>query len=112
MKVVGLSAMGTGRLYSPGDTSWYSILLQAVNPKATVRPEGSEIEPAPLGIVTQCLDQLRDRVSPFKSRRAFNCPGNRFASSDPTWYMQVRPVAISCVLPCTGNYGTILCRRS
>jgi len=38
MKLVRLSALYTGRLY-PRKYSWYSFLLEVMNPRAIVRPE-------------------------------------------------------------------------
>jgi hypothetical protein len=40
VKVVRLSVLHNGRLNPPRKYSWYSFLLEAVNPRAVVRPEG------------------------------------------------------------------------
>jgi hypothetical protein len=71
MNVIRLSALRTGRLY-PGNNFWFSFLLEAVNPRAIVRPEGlckwkipvtpSGIEPATFRRVAQSLIQLCHRL--------------------------------------------------
>jgi len=71
MKVVKLSDLRTGRLYPPGDTPWYSFLLEAESiPRSYCGPEGLNqlkipmtqlgIEHATFWLVAQCLRYVHD----------------------------------------------------
>ena len=72
MKVVRLSVLRTGLLYSPGYIPGTHFIRGWVDPGAIVRPEGlcqwtipvtpSGFEPATYRLAAQCLNQLRHRV--------------------------------------------------
>jgi hypothetical protein len=64
MKVVWLSSLSTGRLYSPGNIPGTRLCYRLVDPRAKVRPELG-IEPATSLLVAQCLNKLRHRVAPL-----------------------------------------------
>jgi len=76
MKVVMLSALRTGTIYSPPPSRqpWYSLLLQS---ESTLAPECSQknksmkipmtpsgIDPVTFWLVAKCLNQLHDRLHP------------------------------------------------
>jgi hypothetical protein len=72
MKVVGFSALRTGRLYPPGNIPGTHFCQRLSQPQDIVRPEGlcqwkipmtpSGIELATFRLVAQCLNQRRYRV--------------------------------------------------
>jgi hypothetical protein len=79
MKVIWLSALRTGRLYSPENIPGTHFISGSVDPRTTLQPEElcqwqiptipSEIEPATFQFVAQCLNQLHHRV-PLKCFRS------------------------------------------
>jgi hypothetical protein len=77
MKVVRVSAVRTGRLYTPRIYSYYSFLLEAESSHwhdpsghsaagriMSMKNSNDAIEPATFRLVAQCLNQLRHRVPP------------------------------------------------
>jgi hypothetical protein len=82
MKVVRLSALGTGRLHPLGNIAGTHLCSGWVDPTAIVRLGGLcqwkipirplRIEPATFRLVAQCLHQLHHRVAPYYCRKDQN----------------------------------------
>jgi len=69
MNVVRLSALQTGRLYTPGDIRGTRFFQRPSRLKGQIPMTQSENEPATFRLVARCLNQNRHRVPRAEGRR-------------------------------------------
>jgi hypothetical protein len=107
MKVVRLSDLRIGRLY-PHEGFLLLIYVRGwVDPRATMRPEGlshwkipvnpSGIEPATFRLLTQCLNQLRQRVPVSLTRKTWCQERHQYPCLEPDWQWKTELYALTTV---------------